>query len=145
MASGTTSQLRDFGFTLGPAIIGAVALSQAAGQIQARLAASPALRAALAAFGNAPASQKPEVQAAVEAVKSGPLGANAVPASVPGPHGKPMPFNPLKDIAFHALGHAYSVGYVICGAAGLLAALLAAAALHGVARQPMVTEESLAE
>jgi hypothetical protein len=149
MASGTTSQLRDFGFTLGPAIIGAVALSQAAGQIQARLAASPALRAALAAFGNAPAhapaSQKPEVQAAVEAVKSGPLGANAVPASVPGPHGKPMPFNPLKDIAFHALGHAYSVGYVICGAAALLAALLAAAALHGVARQPMVTEESLAE
>ena len=36
-------------------------------------------------------------------------------------------------------------GYVICGAAALLAALLAAAALQGVARQPMVTEESLAE
>jgi MFS family permease len=149
MASGTTSQLRDFGFTLGPAIIGAVALSQAASQIQARLAASPALRGALSAFdhaaAHAPAAQRASVQAAVEAVKSGPLGANAVPATVPGPHGQPMPFNPLKDTAFHALAHAYSIGYVICGAAALLAALLAAVALHGIARQPMVTEESLAE
>jgi hypothetical protein len=50
MASGTTSQLRDFGFTLGPAIIGAVALSQAAGQIQARIAASARLRTALDTF-----------------------------------------------------------------------------------------------
>jgi MFS transporter len=149
MASGTTSQLRDFGFTLGPAIIGAVALSQAASQIQGKLAASPALRGALAAFNNAPAhapaTERASVQAAVGAVKSGPLGANAVPAAVPGPQGKPVPFNPLKDIAFHALGHAYSIGYLICGVAALTAALLAVAALHGVARQPLVTRETLTE
>jgi MFS family permease len=149
MASGTTSQLRDFGFTLGPAVIGAIALSQAASAIHAKLAASPALRAALAAFSNAPAhvpvAQRHEVATAVGAVKSGPLGANAVPATVPGPTGKPVPFNPLKDVAFHALGHAYSIGYVICGVAALVAALLAVTALHGRAHQPLVTEESLEE
>ncbi len=34
MASGSTSLLRDFGFTLGPAVIGAIALSRAATEIQ---------------------------------------------------------------------------------------------------------------
>jgi MFS family permease len=149
MASGTTSQLRDFGFTLGPAVIGAVALSQAAGQIQARVAASARLRAALGTFYRAPAhvpaGQRASVQAAVDAVKSGPLGANGVPATVPGPKGTPVPFNPLKDVAFHALGQAYSLGYLICGVAALVSAVLAAAALHGLAHRPLVTEESLAE
>jgi uncharacterized membrane protein len=56
-----------------------------------------------------------------------------------------VPFNPLKDVAFHALGHAYSIGYVICGVAALVAALLAVTALHGRAHQPLVTEESLEE
>jgi MFS family permease len=149
MASGTTSQLRDFGFTLGPAVIGAVALSQAAGQIQARIAASARLRAALGTFYHAPAhvpaGQRASVQAAVDAVKSGPLGANGVPSTVPGPRGTPVPFNPLKDVAFHALGQAYSLGYLICGGAALVAAVLAATALHGLAHRPLVTEESLAE
>ncbi|MGH3165210.1 MAG: MFS transporter, partial [Trebonia sp.] len=42
MASGSTNMLRDFGFTLGPAIVGAVALSQAAARMAGTLAASPA-------------------------------------------------------------------------------------------------------
>jgi len=146
---GTTSQLRDFGFTLGPAVIGAVALSQAAGQIQGKIAASPALQRALATFEHAPAhvpaGQRASVEAAVNAVKSGPLGANGVPTTVPGPKGTPVPFNPLKDIAFHALGQAYSLGYLICGVAALAAALLAATALHGLAHRPLVSEESLAD
>jgi hypothetical protein len=79
----------------------------------------------------------------VNAVSSGPLGANAVPATVPGPSGKPVPFNPLKDVAFHALDHAYSIGYVVCGAAAFVAALLALTVLHGRAHEPLVTEESL--
>ena len=41
MASGVTSLLRDFGFTLGPAVIGAVALSRAATGFNTALAASP--------------------------------------------------------------------------------------------------------
>lgn len=44
MASATTNMLRDFGFTLGPAIIGAVALSQAGARISSTVAGSPALR-----------------------------------------------------------------------------------------------------
>jgi MFS family permease len=149
MAAGTTSQLRDFGFTLGPAVIGAVALSDAASAIRSKIAASPALRGALAAFNQAPAhvpaAQRASVSAAVHAVNSGPLGANGVPATVPGPNGEPMPFNPLKDVAFHALGHAYSVGYVICCVAAFAAALLALTVLRGRGDTPLVTEESLEE
>jgi hypothetical protein len=92
-----------------------------------------------------PAGERASVQAAVDAVKSGPLGANGGPATVPGPKGTPVPFNPLKDVAFHALGQAYSLGYLICAVAALVAAVLAAAALHGLAHRPLVTEESLAE
>ncbi|HVV08470.1 MFS transporter [Amycolatopsis sp.] len=137
MASGTTSQLRDFGFTLGPAVVGAIALSNAASAIQAKIAGSPSLQSAMAAFNAAPAkapeAERATVEAAVGAVNSGPLGANAVPASV----------NPLKDVAFEALGHAYSIGYVVCGVAALVAAFLAAVVLRGGADRPMVTEESL--
>ena len=110
---------------------------------------SARLRAALGTFYRAPAhvpaGERASVQAAVDAVKSGPLGANGVPATVAGPKGTPVPFNPLKDVAFHALGQAYSLGYLICGVAALAAAVLAAAALHGLAHRPLVTEESLAE
>lgn len=125
MASGTTSQLRDFGFTLGPAVIGTIALSQAASEIHGRLADSQALQSAMTAFSH----KAPEE--VVNAVKSGPLGANAIPG------------NPLKDVAFHALDHAYSLGYVVCGITALVAAVLAATALRGAAHRPLVTEESL--
>jgi hypothetical protein len=125
MASGTTSQLRDFGFTLGPAVIGAIALSRAAAEIQDKIASTPALQSAMAGFAK---SAPPPV---VGAVRSGPLGANAIPG------------NPLKDVAFHALDHAYSLGYVVCGVAALVAAALAGGALRGAAHRPLVTEESL--
>lgn len=126
MASGTTSQLRDFGFTLGPAVIGAIALSAAASEIQHKLRASSALQAAMEKFTT---SAPPE---AVGAVNSGPLGANAVAG------------NPIQNVAFHALDHAYAIGYVVCGVSALVAAVLAAAGmLGGAARRPLVTEESL--
>ncbi|HEY3685306.1 MAG TPA: MFS transporter [Streptosporangiaceae bacterium] len=125
MASGTTSQLRDFGFTLGPAVIGAIALSSAAVHMQNAIAGNPGLQHALAGFAK---SAPPPV---VGAVESGPLGANAIPG------------NPLKDVAFHALDHAYSLGYVVCGVAALVAAALAAVALGGTANRPLVTQESL--
>jgi MFS family permease len=125
MASGTTNMFRDFGFTLGPAIIGAVALSQAAAQIQRNLAGSPALRNAMAAFVASPAKAKnpaarAQLEGAVHAVQSGPLGANAVPAAI----------NPLKNVAFDALSHAYSLGFILSGGAALLAALLTAIAMR---------------
>lgn len=149
MASGSTNMLRDFGFTLGPAVIGAVALSQAAAGIASKVAGSPALRGALASFNaapaHAPAAQRPEVEAAVHAVASGPLGANAVPATVPLPGGKTAPFNPLKDVAFHALSHAYSTGYLICGLAALVAALLTLVAVGGRAHETLLDPQTLAE
>jgi MFS family permease len=128
MASGTTNMLRDFGFTLGPAVIGAVALSQAADQIRQRLAGSAALRRDMSTFvssvAKAPPAQRPEVAAAVHAVQSGPLGANAVPATISQPGGGVVPFNPLKPIAFDALGHSYALGFVLSGVAALVAAAL---------------------
>ncbi len=149
MASGATNMLRDFGFTLGPAIVGAVALSQAAEQIARDLAGSAALRHGLAAFNAAPAhvpaAQRPSVEAAVHAVASGPLGANAVPATVPGPGGKPVPFNPLKDVAFHALSHAYAIGYLVCAGAALLAAVLTVLAVRGRVHETLLDPGTLAE
>src|SRR5256714_10918159 len=119
MASGTTSLLRDFGFTLGPAVIGAIALSRAASSISAKVASNDALAKALAAFNaapaNAPAGQRPELEAAVGAVNSGPLGANAVPGTVTLPSGKPIPVNPLQDVAFHAPDNPYFPGAAHCG------------------------------
>jgi hypothetical protein len=128
MASATTSLLRDFGFTMGPAIIGAIALSRAASTVHAKVAASPTLQHALAMFygslAHVPAAQQPKLAAAIGAVKSGPLGANAVPATVTLPGGHIVPLNPLKDVAFHALGSAYSFGYVVVGCAAAVSAAL---------------------
>jgi MFS family permease len=134
MASGNTNTLRNLGFALGPLIIGAVALSQAAAEIQSKVAGSAALRGALASFSSlafVPAAQRPAAEAAVHAVQSGPFGANAVPATVSEPSGTVVPFNPLQDVAFHALSHGYSLGYLVCGASALLAAALALAAVGG--------------
>jgi MFS family permease len=146
MASGATSMLRDFGLTLGPAIVGAIALTNAANAISAKIAASPSLQKAVTAFyaapAHVPAEKRASVEAAVGAVKSGPLGANAVPAQVPGPGGKLMPFNPLQEVAFHALSHAYSIGYLVCGIAALLAAVIAAVMLGGRKHTDAFTENA---
>ena len=135
MASGATSMLRDFGFTLGPAIIGSIALSRASDLIASKVAASPTLAAAVEGFNSAPekapAAQRPALEAAVGAVNSGPLGANGVPGTIKLPDGSTVPFNPLQSTAFHSLSDAYSLGYVVCGVAALVAAVLAAALLGG--------------
>jgi MFS family permease len=124
MASGTTSQLRDFGFTLGPAIIGAIALSRAASVIAAGRQADPALEAEVERYT---AQAPPAIAGAIE---SGPLGQ----VSVPGP---------LHTLAFDALGEAYAIGYVVCGVAALVAAVLAAVALGGTSQRPNITDEEV--
>jgi hypothetical protein len=135
MASGSTSLLRDFGFTLGPAVIGAITLSRAAAEISHKIHSTPSLAGALQAFNasaaHAPPAQRPELEAAVGAVNSGPLGANGVPAQITLPTGQTVPFNPLKSVAFHALDNAYSLGYVVCGVAAFAAAALTLIALGG--------------
>jgi MFS family permease len=145
MASGANNMLRDLGATLGPAVIGAVALSQAAARISSAVAASPSLRGAVAAFtgsaAHAPAAQRPALEGAVHAVQSGPLGANGVPATVTLPNGHTMPFNPLHDVAYRALTHGYSTGYVICAVAAFAAAVIACTAMSGKARGMEFTED----
>ncbi len=90
MASATTSLLRDFGFTLGPAVIGAVALSQAAGRF------GPAVGAA-----GLPAGQLAAAQGAAK--EGGPLAVNGIPPGKPG--------FAAHHIAYDALGHGYSIGW----------------------------------
>ncbi len=149
MASGTTNMLRDFGFTLGPAVIGAVALSRAAASMRQQLAASPTLRKSYAAFisspAHVPAAQRPTVAAAVHAVQSGPLGANAVPATVTQAGGHVVPFNPLKQIAFDALSHSYALGFVLAGAAALVAAVLTTLAMRAQPDDALLDLELLDE
>lgn len=148
MASGTTSLLRDFGFTLGPAVIGSIALSQASASIQEKITATPALQNALTAFYAAPehtvGAAKAALEGAVRAVKSGPLGANGVPGSIL-VDGKAVPFNPLHDVAFSALDQAYAFGFIVCGAAAVIAALLTALALGGSTHDIQVSPDSLVE
>jgi MFS family permease len=147
MAAGWASLLRDFGFTLGPAVIGAVALSRAANEIHAKVASNQSLASAWEKFNtsaaNAPAGQKQALESAIGAVNSGPLGANAVPSSISLPDGTTVPFNPLKDTAFHALSSAYTLGYLIVGICAVAAALFAMAFIGGSTHDPLVAEESL--
>src|ERR1700722_4778544 len=149
MASGANNMLRDLGATLGPAVIGAVALSQAASRISAAVAGSPSLRGAVAAFtasaAHAPAAERPALEGAVHAVQSGPLGANAIPATVTLPNGHAIPFNPLHDVAYNALTHAYSTGWVICAVAAFVAAALACTTMSSRSRGLEFTEDAAAE
>jgi hypothetical protein len=50
----------------------------------------------------------------------------------------------LRDVAFQALSHAYSIGYLICGIAALAAALLALIAVGGRARETQLDPQKLA-
>ncbi len=125
MASAMTSMLRDLGLSLGPAIVGAVALTKSANLIAARIAGSPHLQDALKTFNALPehatGAERAELEGAVGAVNSGPLGAVSVP----------NPPNPLKDVAFHALSDGYALGYLLCAIAALVAAVLAAVLIGG--------------
>ncbi|WP_046734191.1 MFS transporter [Streptomyces humi] len=114
MASASTSLLRDFGFTLGPAVIGAVALSRAADEFTRKLAGSGLGDQVKAAAGQV-------------AAEGGPLAVNSVPATSP-PGG-------AAPIALEALGNGYAVGYVVCGIAALVCSLLSVVALRGKAEE----------
>lgn len=122
MASATTSLLRDFGFTLGPAIVGAVSLSRAATRFGGALGAS-----------GLPGAQLKAARGAAEG--GGPLAVNGIPPGQPG--------SAAHRIAFDALGHGYAVGYVVCGICALVAALLTVTALRGGRSDNIVRQEAL--
>ena len=108
MASATTSLLRDFGFTLGPAVVGAIALGRAGSQFGAGLASA-----------KLPDSQGAAAQAVAH--EGGPLAVNGLLPGEPG--------SAAHEVALHALGSGYSLGFVVCGAAAILAALLTVAVM----------------
>jgi hypothetical protein len=127
MASATTSLLRDFGFALGPTVMIAIGTSRAAGKIARAISSSPTLAHQVNSFygsvAHVPAAAKASTAAAIGAVKSGPLGAVGVPATVPS-HGKTVPLNPLHHTAFEALGSSYQFVWVINAVCAGIAAVL---------------------
>jgi hypothetical protein len=147
MASATTSLLRDFGFALGPTVVIAIGTSRAAGKISQAIAGSQSLQHRVATFydsvATAPAAAKATAAAAVGAVKSGPLGAVAVPATTQ-VNGHTVPLNPLHDTAYHALGNAYQLVFAICAVCALVAAVLVLAVLRADAHHD-ADELALAE
>lgn len=124
MASATTSLLRDLGFTLGPALVGAVALSRAATSFDAKLAGAQLPPDQLAAVHGA-------------AAEGGPLAVNSIE---PGEAG-----SAAHGVASAALGHGYAIGYVVCGCAALVAALLTVVAMHGGRSDNVAEQEALLE
>ena len=110
------------------------------------MAADPRLLSALAKFNasaaGAPAEQRPALQGAIGAVNSGPLGANGVPAQLVLSNGTAVPFNPLKEAAFQALGNAYSMGYLLVAVCTVVAALVAFLFIRGRSHDNLITPES---
>jgi MFS family permease len=124
MASATTSLLRDFGFTLGPAVIGAIALGQAAARFSSVLPTA-----------HLPADQAAAAQGAARA--GGPLAVNGIEPGQPG--------SAAHQVAFDALGHGYALGYVVCAVASLAAASVTIAALRGGRTDTLMRPDALVE
>jgi MFS family permease len=124
MASATTNLLRDFGFTLGPALVGAVALSQAAKIFATNLTAA-----------NLPPDQLAAAQAVAK--EGGPLAVNGLEPGQPGSAAHP--------IAMSALGHGYASGFLLCAICALVAAVLTLLVMRGGAHEHAVEHESLVD
>ena len=105
MASAAISTARDFGMCVGPAIISAVALSAATGNLPAQLASSGLTAPQTATVAGIAQAGGPF------AVLGAPLGPITRPAA---------------NAAAHALSHGFSVGLVVCGCASLMAAVATA-------------------
>lgn len=116
MASATTNLLRDFGFALGPVLIGAMGTGIANSKLHAGLGK------ALAA---ARLDQPHTGVAAGIAHEGGAFAVNSIPVLPPQPvpdvKTVPMPAS-LHDLAFTSLGHAGSIGFLVCGICALLSA-----------------------
>lgn len=122
MASATTNLLRDFGFTLGPAVVGAIALSKAANTFSTKLPA---------------ADLSPDQLGPAQAVAKagGPLAVNGLLPTQPGAA--------AHEVAMSALGHGYAIGFTVCAIASVVAAVLTVVAIHGGTHDHTVEAESL--
>lgn len=122
MASATTNMLRDLGFALGPVVVGAVALSRAGDTFSSNLAGAdlpPDQLGAATEIGQA----------------AGPIAINSLPPDAPGAA--------AQSIALDALGSGYSLAYMVCAVAALVAAIVTVVGMAGVrAPQALDTEDA---
>ncbi|GAA4009316.1 MFS transporter [Streptomyces plumbiresistens] len=119
MTGASTSMLRNLGFALGPVVIGAIALSHATSRFNTDLASAPL---------------PPQAKGAIGAIADvgGPLAVNAIPQS--------SPAGAAQSIAFEALGSGYSLGFLVCGIAALVACALAVVVRPGHGPGPVAEE-----
>jgi MFS family permease len=106
MASATTNMFRDLGFALGPVLGGAIGFSAAANRFVSSLSTSHLPPAVVGAAQHIP-----------------PLGAVNIPHF------------PAAGLALTALGHGFSLAFVVAALAALAAAVITLVGLHGIARQ----------
>ncbi|MCX4794354.1 MFS transporter [Streptomyces sp. NBC_01242] len=111
MASATTNMLRDLGFALGPVVVTAVALSNAATEFTSKLNDA-----------DLPADHLGAARGI--AAEGGPIAVNSLPPGAPG--------SAAHDLALDALGSGFSNAFLICGIAAALAAVLTAVGMFGV-------------
>jgi MFS family permease len=111
MASATTSMLRDFGFTLGPAVIGAIATAKATGLLSSGLASA-----------NLSAADSGQAHGILSG--GGPIAVLHADANTT-----------VKGIAHSALGTAYGLGFTVAGLAALVCAVVAVTLLRGSAEE----------
>jgi MFS family permease len=119
MASATTSMLRDFGFTLGPAVIGAIATAKAVSLLNGSLASST--------LGAADLGKAHAILSA-----GGPIAVLHADPTVAG-------------LASAALGKAYGLGFTVAGIAALVCALVTVALLRGSAEESAADLATTAE
>lgn len=117
MASATTNLLRDFGFALGPVLIGALAFGQADRQLLGGVGD------AIGAAGLQPPYS--DIAAGI-AQQGGAMAINSmpvIPGAGPGMDPVPMPAE-LHQLAMDSLGNAYNNGFLVAGICAVLAAAL---------------------
>jgi MFS family permease len=111
MASATTSMLRDFGFTLGPAVIGAVATAKATNLLGSGLSGA-----------NLSAADSGQAHGILSG--GGPIAVLHADSNTT-----------VKGIAHSALGTAYGLGFTVAGIAALVCAVVAVTLLRGSAEE----------
>ncbi|MDX6739052.1 MFS transporter [Actinocorallia sp. A-T 12471] len=124
MASATTNLLRDLGFALGPVLIAALAISKANGDM------TDGLGGAIGASGlEAPYS---DIAGGI-AHNAGAMAINSMPVVPgPGPDAPPVPMpQQLTELAFTALGGAYSTAFLVAGLCAAAAGVLTLVGLFG--------------
>ncbi|HEY9495408.1 MAG TPA: MFS transporter [Intrasporangium sp.] len=124
MASATTNLLRDFGFALGPVLIGAVAFSKANEWMLEKVGP------AIGASGLEPPYS--DIAGGI-AHEGGAMAINSMPV-VPGagPDMPPVPMpEQLQQLAFESLGSAYNTAFLLAGLCALTAAILTLVGLIG--------------